>query len=142
MDRAPVERALQFISILSLIYHCEVGRTYTKYFAGVVPFMDPGMIAERVYLNIYWDLRGDLPAVNALMAKMRHEFDITVQCQMDRLRLFCANEAFLDAFVMTHITTQFLDAGIESRLRKTVKARIAPDLGEDSDEAALCATRA
>jgi len=88
-----------------------------------------------------WRLRsfhGDIPAVNALMAKMRHEFEITVQCQMDRLRLFCQNDAFLDAFVLTHITTQFLDSGMENRLRKTAKARIAPDLGEDSGEVNLC----
>jgi len=109
----------------------------TKYFAGVVPFMDPQMIAERVYLNIYWDIRGNMPAIDAFVAKMRHEFDVTVQCQMDRLRLLCANETFLEAFVMTHITTQFLDTGIEKRLRETFKARKVPDPGATATAAEI-----
>ena len=57
--RTSVHRALQYISILSLMYYCEVGREYFKYFSGVIPFMDPLPIVERVYLNIYWDLHGD-----------------------------------------------------------------------------------
>jgi hypothetical protein len=129
--RTSVQRALQYISILSLMYYCEVGRDYFKYFAGVIPFMDPLMLIERVYLNMYWDLHGKLPAINALIAKMRADLDITIKCQMDRLHLFCKSDAFLNAFVNTHIATQFLEADMEKLLREQFSARNAPEVKPD-----------
>jgi hypothetical protein len=130
-SRTTAQTALQYVSILNIIHYCEVGRTYFKYFAGITPFTEPLVIAERVYLSIYWNLGGDLQAVNALIAKMRHEFDITAQCQMDRLRLFCTNTAFLDAVVVTHLSTQFLDGRVEKRMRKAFQARTAPVMEPD-----------
>ena len=129
--RTSVQRALQYVSILSVLHYCEVGRTYYKYFAGIMPLMDPFEIIERVYLNIYWDLRGDLPAINALIAKMRDELDVTVRCQLERLHLFCQSDAFINAFLITHIATQFLDADIDTILREKFAARIAPEAEQD-----------
>lgn len=131
VSRTSVQRALQYISILSVIFYCEVGRHYFKYFAGVSPLMDPLAVIERIYLNIYWDLRGDMPAIEALLAKMRHELDITIRCQVERLRLFCKSDAFPNAFVLTHIVTQFLAADIESLLRERIDARQAPETVPD-----------
>jgi len=108
VSRTSVQRALQHISILSLTHYCEVGLAYSKHFAGIVPLMDPFAIVERVYANIYRDLGGDLPAINALTARMRDQLDDTVRCQMARLRLICRSDAFLNAFVNTHIITQFV----------------------------------
>ncbi|MDR3405034.1 MAG: hypothetical protein P4L99_21205 [Chthoniobacter sp.] len=123
--RTSVQRALQYTSILSLMYYCEVGLAYFKYFEGVIPFMDPFVIMERVYLNMYWDLGGELPAINALTAKMRDEMDVTVRCQMARLRLFCRSDAFINAFVNTHIVTQFLGMDMEKLMRKRFVQRSA-----------------
>jgi hypothetical protein len=109
-----------------MLQYCEVGQIYFKYFAGVIPLMDPLAIVERVYLNIYWDLQGDLPAVHALMTKMRTELDVTLRCQMDRLQLFCQSDAFLNAFVITHIMTQLLDTNMEAVMRETFNSRNAP----------------
>ena len=121
--RTTVQRAVQYVSILSLMHYCEVGRAYYKYFAGVIPFMDPLMIAERVYLNMYWDLHGDVPAINSLIAQLRYELDVTVRCQMKRLRLFCKSDPFLNAFANMHIATMFLELSIETRMRERFNAR-------------------
>jgi hypothetical protein len=121
-----MQRALQQVSILSLIHYCEVGQTYFKYFSGVIPFMDAMTMAERVYLNIFWDLHGDVAAVDELIATMRSELDYTVRCQIERLRLICRNDAFINAFVNTHITTQFLAPELLPELRARFAARFAP----------------
>lgn len=123
--RTTMQRALQHVSILSLIHYCEVGRTYIKYFAGVIPFMDPPTMAERVYQNIYWDLHGDEAAVDRLIATMRGEIDYTVHCQIERLHLICRNDAFINAFVNTHIATQFLAPELLPELRARFAARTA-----------------
>ena len=130
--RTSVHRALQHVSILSLLYYCEVGRAYFKYFAGVIPFMDPLLLIERVYLNIYWDLHGDLKAINACIEKMRYEMNITVHCQMERLHLLCESDAFLNAFVNTHIITQFLETDIDKLLREKFGGRKPTDGAPDS----------
>jgi len=132
VSRTSVQRALQYVSIMSLIDYCEVGRTYFKYFSGIIPLMDPLTIIERIYLSIYWDLRGDLPAIDALMVKMRTELDITVQCQLERLRLFCQSDVFPNAFVITHIVTQLLNADMETFVQERFAARIAPEVKADS----------
>ncbi len=125
--RTTMQRALQHVSILSLIHYCEVGRTYIKYFAGVIPFMDPPTMAERVYQNVYWDLHGDEQAVERLLATMRSEIDLTVHCQIERLHLICRHDAFINAFVNMHIATQFLAPDLLPELRARFAARTAPD---------------
>lgn len=122
-----MQRALQQVSILSLIHYCEVGQTYFKYFSGVIPFMNAMAIAERVYLNIFWDLHGDVAAVDERIATMRGELDHTVRCQVERLRLICRNDAFINAFVNTHIATQFLAPELLPELRARFSARRAPE---------------
>lgn len=132
VTRTSMQRAMQYISILSLMYYCEVGRAYFKYFAGIIPIMDPLMVVERVYLNIYWDLRGDLEAIHELISKMRSELDVTVRCQMDRLHLLCKRDAFLNAFATTHIATQFLEGDFETLLRERFESRAAPPAKPDA----------
>lgn len=127
-----VQRALQYVSILSLLYYCEVGRAYFKYFAGITPFTDPESALERIYLNIHWDLGGNQTAIKALIAKMRRELDITLACQVERLRLFCRSDAFISAFMLTHIITQFLDQDMEAFVRERFDSRSAPLVEPDS----------
>ncbi len=111
--RTSVQRALQYTSLLSLMYYCEVGHHYFPYFRGVIPFMEPMVMIDRVGLNIYEDLAGDLPAIRALTTKMRKEMDITVHCQIARLRLLCRSDAFINAFINTHIVTQIMGITME-----------------------------
>lgn len=124
--RTSMQRALQYVSILGLIHYCEVGRAYYHYFTGVIPFMDAATIAERVYINMYFGLRGEEAAISRLIARMRAELDFTVRCQINRVRLVCHNDAFVNAFVNTHIATQFLSPDLLPDLRARFEARSAP----------------
>lgn len=125
--RTSVQRALQYISILSLVYYCEVGQTYYKYFDGIIPMMDLFTIGERVYLNIFRDLGGDRSAIRAMMNQMHHEMEIIMHCQIQRLRLFCKSDSLLNAFAnTTSLMTQFLSVDTEDFLRKRFEARNAP----------------
>jgi hypothetical protein len=128
-----MQRALQGVSILSLMYYCEVGRVYFKYFAGIDPLMDPMDIMERVYLNIFWDKKGDLAAVSALTARMRTEIETTVNCQLERLRLFCTNDSFVNAFILTHAGLQFLFDDMEGILRQRMLDRTPPEDEPDKE---------
>jgi len=128
LTRTTMQRALQYVAILSLIYYCGVGRKYFKYFTGVIPFMDPELIAERIYTNLYLDLRGDERAINELIARMRYEVDFTVRCQLKRLELLCRNDAFMNAFANMHTCLFFLAPEMLPDLRRRVAERIAPPI--------------
>lgn len=123
--RTSVQRALQHVSVLSLIHYCEIGLAYFKYFNGVVPLLDPLLIAEQIYRNVFWELRGDQQAIDATLSKMRREMDVTIRCQIERLRLFCKSDAFPNAFVITHIVTQLLDTNLDALVRSRSAARSA-----------------
>jgi hypothetical protein len=125
LAQTTVQRALQYVSILSLMCYCEVGRLYFKYFSGVIPIMNPLAIVERVYLNLFWDLRGNPQAIKAMIAKMRKDIDVTMACQIARLHLFCKSDAFLNAFITTHILTQFLEGDMDQFVRERFEKRFA-----------------
>ena len=103
-----MQQALQCITILSLTEYCEVGRTYQVYFRGINPLMPPDEIAARVYRNIFWEHRGQMDAVRDVITRMRHEITITATCQIERLRLICSSDAFINAFVNTQVSVEFL----------------------------------
>jgi hypothetical protein len=126
VSHTSVQRALQYVSILSLMGYCEVGLTYYKYFTGIVPIMNPLALIERVYLNIFWDMKGNQEAIHALIAKMHQDLDFTLNCQLSRLQLFCKSDAFLNAFVNTHVITQFLEGDMEGFVRHRLASRSAP----------------
>ena len=66
VSETTMQEALKYVSILSLMYYCQVGRQYWKYFHGIIPFMSPKEIALRIYLNMYWFHKGDKEAINKL----------------------------------------------------------------------------
>lgn len=103
-----MERALQYLSVLSLIHYCEVGKGYAKYFLGVMPLMDLQGVAERIYLNIYWQCRGDAPRMKAVIEKFVAEITCTSKCQHSRLATICKNDAFLNAFVLTRVVADLI----------------------------------
>lgn len=133
LTNTTMQRALQYVAILSLIYYCGVGRKYFKYFTGVIPFMDPGLIAERIYTNLYLDLRGDEGAINEIIARMRYEVDFTVRCQLKRLERLCRNDAFMNAFANMHTCLLFLAPELLPDLRRCLAGRIAPPVMHHCD---------
>ena len=115
-----MQRALRYISNLSLMAYCQVGRKYWKYFIGIIPIMDTQETANRLYLNMYWAHQGNIEAVDQTISKMSNEITITSQNQATRLRLICDNDAFLNAFVLTHMLTDILFENKDRKLKESL----------------------
>ena len=103
-----MQRALRYITTLSLMRYCRVGRQYWKYYAGIIPVMGGEEIVNRIYLNMYWTFNGDKEQVNRKISALKTKISVTAMNQSERLRLFCKNDAFLNAFSLTHLATEML----------------------------------
>ena len=114
-----MQKALQFLSMLSLIHYCEVGHSYAKYFLGVMPLMEIEEVAERIYLNIYWHCRGDVPKMKEIIGKFSQEIRHTSQCQIRRLGTICKNDAFINAFVLTQLVADLVSMMNDDDLTKS-----------------------
>lgn len=118
VTRTSMQRALQHVAILSLMYYCEIGLQYVKYFHGIIPFMSAQNLAERLYANILIDRAGDPVAIEETIAGLRGELDYTIGCQIERLRVVCRNDAFLNAFAGLHAALNYLAPDMRSLLLK------------------------
>lgn len=116
-----LQRALRYISCLSLMSYCQIGREYWRYYVGIIPMMKTHEIANRIYLNIYWSHGGNENLVHNIISKFSDEITATTQNQVKRLRLICKHDAFLNAFVLTHLVTDVLDEFRDKKLREQMK---------------------
>jgi hypothetical protein len=117
-----MQRALQFVSVMSLMYYCEVGKQYWKYFYGVHPLMSTDDLVTRVYLNMFWACGGNVDETHALINRFHDEITTTTRCQMDRIRLFCHDDVLLNALVLTQVASEFLAMNVEETLRRRVES--------------------
>ena len=53
-----MQRALRYISNLSLMEYCRLGRKFQKYYKGIIPIAGTEEIVNRMYLNIEFDCFG------------------------------------------------------------------------------------
>lgn len=116
-----MQHALQYVSVLSLMYYCEVGKQYWRYFYGVHPLMATEDIVVRVYLNMFWACRGDLVRTQALIEAFHEEISTTTRCQMERVRLFCHNDSLLNALTLTQLASEFLTMNVEQIVQQHVE---------------------
>jgi len=114
-----MQRALQYVSTLSLIHFCEVGREYLKYFFGIMPLMEAKEVAERIYMNIYWCCRGDLPKAEGVIAKFVEDIRTVSACQIKRLNTICKSDPFLNAFAITQVATGLVSLISDKTLEKS-----------------------
>jgi hypothetical protein len=124
-----MQRALVYVSMLSLIQFCEVGRTFAQYFEGVNPLMAPEKIARQVFANLHVGLQGDLLAIESLIQRMSDELHITTTCQMARIRLISRNDAFLNAFVNANCTTGWLSLELQTQLDRVRQSAVGVETG-------------
>ena len=103
-----MQEALQFISILSLMFYCEVGKKYYAYFENANPLMPSDALSKTVFANMYIQCLGNREQLQSLVSEMTSEILLTAQCQVKRLRLICKNDALINAIVGTHTTVQML----------------------------------
>jgi hypothetical protein len=113
-----MQRALQYVSTLSLLYYCEVGKKYWRYFYGVHPLMSTDDVVSRVYLNMFWGCQGDLDRTRRLIALFHDEVTTTTRCQMERIRLFCHSDSFLNALTLTQLASEFLSMNVEEMIQR------------------------
>ncbi len=111
-----MQEALQYVSILSLMHYCEVGRKYYAFFEGVNPLMPQIQIATAVFRNMYLACEGDLNILTETLQTMQAELLQTSQCQIKRLQLISNGDAFLNAFVATESTTELMLMEVRDRL--------------------------
>jgi hypothetical protein len=124
--RTTMQNALRYLSVLSLLYYCQVTRKYWKHFLGIMPLMEAQEIAARLFLNFFYLDKGCMRTVEKALSKFRQEITITSQNQVRRMNLVCNNDAFMNAFVNTQIITQILALDICSAVQNKFDSRRPP----------------
>ncbi len=94
----PIQEALRFISILSLMQYCQIGREFWQFYFDIIPLMSGEEIARRIYLNIYWLCKGDQLEVEKTISSFEGRIRITSTNQVKRMNLICKKDAFMNAF--------------------------------------------
>jgi hypothetical protein len=112
--------ALSYISTLSLIHYCQAGRKFKNYYFDINPLTSPSLLASRLFLNIYWQHRGQREKINHVILEFTQAMKHLCQNQVKRLNLICGNDAFNNAFVNAHVATLLLSLGIEKELQKSL----------------------
>jgi hypothetical protein len=109
ISNTTMQEALRYVSTLSLMSYCQVGRKYRRFYFGIMPLEKAEDFASKVYLNMYWIHKGDKESVDRLISEFHERVTTTTQNQLARLNLICKNDAFLNAFVSTQMVTEFLE---------------------------------
>ena len=117
-----LQRALRHISNLSLMSYCRVGKQYRKYFAGIIPVLTTEDNANRLFLNIYWFHDGDAQIIDSVISSLHKDITMTTKNQLQRLRLICKNDVFLNAFILTHLLTDELYDTRDKKLKMQMEA--------------------
>jgi len=123
-----MQEALRYLSVLSMVYYCQVGRTYWKYFLGIMPYMTASEIAERLYLNFLFLNNGNKKASDDTITKFKKDITFVTRNQVRRMNLVCKNDAFMNAFVNAQIITELMSEGFAEKLEKDFASRRPADL--------------
>ncbi len=116
INKTTMQEALKYLSVLSLMYYCRIGRTYWKYFLGVTPIMTSKQIAFRLYLNFYYINNGKSRLVKKTLSTFRDQIFITSSNQVKRMNLVCKNDVFMNAFVNTQLITEILSFNFDKAI--------------------------
>jgi hypothetical protein len=128
VHKATMQKALRYLSTLSLVYYCQVTRQYWKHFWGIMPLMEAREIAARLYLNFFYLSKGSKRAANKSISEFREQITITSRNQVQRMNLVCNNDAFMNAFVNTQIITGILSFDINELVDEGFNMRQPADL--------------
>lgn len=123
VSETTVQGALKYLCVISLTQYCRVGWKYRKYYTGIMPLADPEESSLRMYLNIYWLMRGRREEIEGLIARFRDEMRIASENQVKRLAVICKRDAFVNAFVNAQVALEFLSLGVEEKLERAFADR-------------------
>ena len=116
-----MQSALQYVTNMAIFEYCEDAKQYHVYFQGIEPFMDMTEALSRLFLNIYWLNHGEMEKVHAIIDEMRHAVTVTSKNCVERLNLMCKSDAFINAYVKTHILAEMLNVGMDDTLEEYFK---------------------
>ncbi len=128
INKTTMQEALKYLSVLSLMYYCRIGRTYWKYFLGITPIMMSKQIAFRLYLNFYYLNDGKPRLVKKALSKFRDQIFITCSNQVKRMNLVCKNDVFVNAFVNTQLITEILSFNFDKAITEQFDSARPPRL--------------
>ena len=128
VHRTTMQKALRHLSVLSLVYYCQVTRKYWKHFWGIMPLMEAQEVAARLYLNFFYLSDGNKRVANKGISKFKEEIMITSRNQVKRMNLVCDNDAFMNAFVNAQIITDILSFDIGKLVDEGFNMRQPADL--------------
>lgn len=111
-----LQRALNFLTMLSLLEYCEQGKQFAQYFEDVNPLMPPEQISRQVFRNLYLKQSGDVESIRRMVGRMHDDFHTTTHCQIKRIKLICKNDALLNAFVNLHTVAGWLTVNLQEQL--------------------------
>ncbi|MFA5118942.1 MAG: hypothetical protein WC695_08880 [Candidatus Omnitrophota bacterium] len=114
----PIQEALRFISILSLMQYCQIGRKFWQFYFDIIPLMSGEEIARRMYLNIYWLCKGDQQEVDKTIASFEGRIRITSTNQVKRMNLICKKDAFMNAFANSQAIIMLLSMCTDKSLNE------------------------
>lgn len=116
-----MQEALKYVSVLSLMYFCQKGKTYWKYFYGINPLLNAKEIAGRMYLSLYFINNGDKEKIKSIIAKFSEEITTLSKNQVMRMNLVCKNDAFMNSFVNTQAAAMFLTMDMDKKLEEAIR---------------------
>lgn len=116
--------AFQYTAILTLTQYCQFGIRYKTYFYGVVPVMSAPEVAKRIYLNAYFLHKGNEKEINSFIKEFSDGVLISSTRQVERLRLICKNDIFMNSFVTMQMVTQFLTLDIAKEINEEIRQSI------------------
>jgi hypothetical protein len=120
VKKTTMQGALQYVSLLSLLRYNMVLRKYWKYYYGIIPLMTGQEVACRVYINMYWQHKGDMGELHKVIAQFSEELKVSSENQIKRMNLVCKNDVFMNSFVKTQTVTEFLAMDIEETIAKSI----------------------
>lgn len=119
---ATMQQALQYIVFFSLIYYCQTGKKYRKYFYGIDPMLELEDFAAHLYMNVYWYNHGDALKTLDMVHEMKSIFMAASKNQVKRLNMICKSDSLINAFALIGTTFEFMEFNteqiVEDRLRE------------------------
>jgi hypothetical protein len=113
-----MQTALQYVTNMTIFEYCEDAKQYLLYFHGIEPFMSMNETLSRLYMNIYWINGGNREKAQAVIEEIRYAVTVTSKNCVERLNLMCNSDAFVNAYVKTHILAEMLSVNIDEALEE------------------------
>ncbi len=119
-----MQNALQYIVNMSFFEYCEETKKYHEYFRSVTPFMTTNEAICHIFLSIYWLNKGDEAKTKKIIDQLNLDITNTTKSCVNRLRLICKSDAFMNAYVKTQASAEMLALNIEPTLEKYFEGKI------------------